>query len=242
LPDTSSPSFDVEAAREQDLPHWRLNLPADPSSAEEILARLEAQQSEVNDKLAEFPQRFEHFLTRIGHDQTGSVAFSHQEDEFPAPERELLSLIRTMNNPWQEVSFSQGEDRADRLDALFGLFRTEMDVLLRITAHLAWIETRIGGTLIGRTIVSWSGDINNTWSSPLQSTSYELHRRSLAQALVSRFAVLRSSLLILSSAARLAPLLANPAGAILSLPLAWNFLRQILTELETYHKVSRNLP
>lgn len=241
LPDASSLSFDAGTATERDLPRWRLNLPADPLSAEGVFARLEAQQREIDEKLAEFQQRFEHFVARIGHDQTKSISFGHQEDDFSMPERELVSLVRSINNPWQEVSFFLGEGRVDKLSSLFGVFRNEMEVLLRLTAHLAWVETQVDGTTIGRTIVSWSGDMDNTWRSPLQPDSYQFHRRSLAQALASRLSILRSSLLIISSAARLAPLLTNPAGALLSLPLVWNFLRQILAELRSSHRVSQNL-
>lgn len=242
LPNAPSPSYGPGTATEQDLPRWRLNLPADPSSAEGVFARLEAQQREIDERLTEYPERIEYFIARIRTDQTRSVSFNRQEDDYSAPEDELLSLIRALNAPRQEVSFSQGEGRVEKLHALFALFRAEMDMLMRMTAHLAWIETQVEGTLIGCTIVSWSGDMDNTWRSPLQRNSCQLHRRSLAQALASRFALLRTSFLVINSAARLAPLLTTPAGALFSLPLAWNFLKQLLTELETDQKPSRNLP
>ena len=104
----------------------------------------------------------------------------------------------------------------------------------RALAHYAAVETAVQGRLLGRTTVSWMGDMNTVWHAGLDPTSAVLHQRTLALALASRDTWMRMVVVVARGAIALSVLLTTPGGAILALPAAWKFVHQVLSELEKY--------
>jgi hypothetical protein len=105
--------------------------------------------------------------------------------------------------------------------------------------HFAWVETRQGDLLIGRSVVGWSGDLDTLWRPGLTTEQRELHRRSLHQALASRNILLHAVVVTVRSAAKLAVLLTTPGGALLALPVAWKFVKEIMADIEKYKLITQ---
>jgi hypothetical protein len=114
-----------------------------------------------------------------------------------------------------------------------------MNRLLRLVTHFAWVETEIEGQLLGRSVVSWSGDLDTNWASSAAAEVYQLHQRSLNQALVTRNIALHAVTITTQSAVKLAVLLAAPGGALLALPVAWKFVKSILADIQKYKDLTR---
>jgi hypothetical protein len=76
--------------------------------------------------------------------------------------------------------------------------------LRRAVAHMAWVETVIGGQMVGRTSVGWLGDFHTSLQPRLDPAQAADHRRLVQQALASRQAILRMGLLVAVGAAGLA--------------------------------------
>jgi hypothetical protein len=113
-----------------------------------------------------------------------------------------------------------------------------MDDLLRLVTHFAWVETQQDNLLIGRTVVGWSGDLDTLWLPGLAPERRDLHRRSLHQALGSRNILLHATVVTVRSAAKLAVLLATPGGAVLAIPVAWKFVKEIMADIEKYKLIA----
>jgi hypothetical protein len=112
--------------------------------------------------------------------------------------------------------------------------------LFQLLSHLAWVETRSEGRLLGQTLVGWSCDTQTLWGDVLEETQQVLHRRNLQLALASRLLHLRLLIIATQAAAKISLLLGGSGGAgtLLALPLAWRYLNQILKELDRYQKVA----
>jgi hypothetical protein len=90
---------------------------------------------------------------------------------------------------------------------------------------------------VARSVLRWSGDLDTFWGEAIVPEQAGLHRRSLAVAVSSRNLMLRTILLAAQNAARLAALLATPAGAVMAIPAVWKFINQVLEEVEGHQRV-----
>jgi hypothetical protein len=142
---------------------------------------------------------------------------------------ELLSLIQPPFPASGEISFALGEQEG-KLEEATNQFQAAMQRMLRLVAHFAWVETQSQGALLGRTIVTWTGDMDTLWGAGLSSGQFELHERSLQAALASRNTLLRTWLVTSQAAIKLSILVSTPGGAILALPAAWRLVNQILAQ------------
>jgi hypothetical protein len=129
------------------------------------------------------------------------------------------------------------DEQRGKLEEVYQRFDADLNRLLRLITHFAWVETVIGEFLIARTIVSWDGDAGTVWGGGLKVREYQNHVRSLEQALASRNIILHAVIVTVQSAAKLAVLLATPGGAVLALPLVWKFVKQILADVERYQNL-----
>ena len=117
------------------------------------------------------------------------------------------------------------------LEQVAGQFQGFADRLQRTLTHLAWVETRQDGQMIGRSVVGWSGDCVTIWGQAATSAQMALHRKSLQAALQSRITLLSTFTTAVQGAVKLSVLLSTPGGAILALPTVWKYIHQILSEL-----------
>jgi hypothetical protein len=97
--------------------------------------------------------------------------------------------------------------------------------------HLAWVDTTLDGRLAAHTVVSWGGDMQ-TYVGPGAGTSLvDLHSRSLAAALESREANLRTALTVATLAGKIALAPTNPLQMIQALSLGWQFVSKTIMPL-----------
>jgi hypothetical protein len=220
-------------------PVWRLDLPADPSSAEMVLAERQEVLGAVQLALEDVPARL---ASLVQHAQlTGGVGPSFappSAEALPEPEAEALELLHALELPAVGLSYAAGSEERRGLEQAFDQFKADIDDLLRLVTHFAWVETEQDGRLIGRTVVGWSGDLDTLWHAGLTPEQRELHHRSLRQALASRNILLHAVVVTLRSAAKLAVLLTTPGGALLAVPVAWKFVKEIMADIEKYKLIA----
>jgi hypothetical protein len=90
--------------------------------------------------------------------------------------------------------------------------------------------------LVGRTAVSWTGDVDTRVLEKLEADRVRLHHQTLELALASRRTMLRTSSLVIASAVKLSVLLATPGGVVLALPVVLRFIRLLRKELKSSTK------
>ena len=223
----------------QAYPVWRLDLPADSTSAEMVLAERQEVLSASELALKDVPERIEDLVLQARAIGGVGLSFAPQTAEtLPEPEADALELLHTLELPAVGLSFAAGSDERRGLEQAFDQFKADMDDLLRLVTHFAWVETQQEGRLIGRTVVGWSGDLDTLWQPGLTPEQHELHRSSLRQALASRNILLHAVVVTLRSAAKLAVLLTTPGGALLVVPVAWKFVKEIMADIEKYKLIA----
>lgn len=176
------------------------------------------------------------------------------ERALPAAERRLQRFIATARSP--QFAFAgpaPGLGAAERQLALalapetqpfaLGGLRTELDEALRRAtafAHQvrrtagqpALVRSSAGGRPLGRTRVSWGGDVRTVWAAGLTPANVAVHDRAVQLALTTFHAWLRMVTLVGAGAVRLSVLLPTGIGALTALPAAWNFVTGILSEYQ----------
>jgi hypothetical protein len=81
--------------------------------------------------------------------------------------------------------------------------------------------------------VSWLGDADTTWRTPVTADQIALHQRAVTLALNTRASMMRVAVLVIQGARLLAQLpvmVASPIGIVMAIPAAWRFLDQVLAE------------
>jgi hypothetical protein len=78
--------------------------------------------------------------------------------------------------------------------------------------------------------VSWTGDVRSLIAAGLAPDQDALHRRSLALAMRSRAALLRTFAVVMRGATIVALMASSPLGAARALPAAWRFVDDLLRE------------
>jgi hypothetical protein len=226
LPPPAGLAFSLETAPPA-ISRWQLDLPDASPAALERLEVLESQQRAAATALAVAPRRLEVLLDQ--------PTLSFSGPSMAEPETDLLGMVAELRGP---ISFAPGEP--SRLYQVGLQFQAGMVRLFQLLSHLAWVETRSEGRLLGQTLVGWSGDTQTLWGDVLEETQQVLHRRNLQLALASRLLHLRLLIIATQAAAKISLLLGGSGGAgtLLALPLAWRYLNQILKELDRYQKVA----
>lgn len=240
--DTSAPglSYGLDTTPDEHIPVWRKDLSADPEVAAAELAAGEALTQASMEELDAVPGRIDDLIRYTQAESTGGVSFAAPSTEaLPEPEAELLDLLGTINSPAVGISFAVGGEEQGKIENAFDQFGSDMNRLLRLVTHFAWVETEIEGQLLGRSVVSWSGDLDTNWASSAAAEVYQLHQRSLNQALATRNIALHAVTITTQSAVKLAVLLAAPGGALLALPVAWKFVKGILADIQKYKDLTR---
>jgi hypothetical protein len=242
VPSASPPGlvFAATATTSLDAPVWRVNLPADLSRAAAHLASGEARLRESRQALATAADRLQAFTQA----QRMGVAFGvgPAEPALPQPEAELLVWLQGREAGRRQVSFGLGDEVTSEWERVTQQVQRIVERLLQLVAHYAWVETHLQERLVGRTAVSWTGDVHTVWSEPISAAHAALHQRALAVALASRDTLLRTFALAARGALTLSILLGTPGGAVLALPAAWRFINQVLAEVGHHQDTIKEPP
>lgn len=236
--DSTSPavSFGLAEAEsnssEPDVPLYRLNLPADPAAAQDVFRSSAAAFEQVSAALESLPARFDNLSARKKAD---GVSFEAAAPE-PGPEGDLLSLLALADregalvNAEGQASFGLNEVESSALGVARTQFETFLAQIEREMLHLAWVETQAANQLIARTIVAWSGSAQTVWNANLAPEQIALHQQSLQFATQTRLLHLRLFVTVTSGAAKLAGLMAAPGGAVLALPVAYQYVTSVVAQ------------
>jgi len=232
-------SFGLPGSGDEEIALWEIDLPAETGAASEFLQR---QGEWIQASLAALdsaPGEIQDFVRNVGGRPLSEVSF----DATPAQplseaEQQALRELTYLELGPDDVSFSTAETSRTELDQASQQFQDAVDRMLRLARYFAWVETKIGGKISGRTVVNWSGDMQNVWVEEAETDIYTLHQQSVEQALASRNILVHACVTTTQSAAKLAVLLTNPAGAILALPVAWKLVNQILKDVERYRDLT----
>ena len=213
-----------------------MDLPGTLASAEQKL-ELSEQQIVAQEQALELIQlRTEVFANQVNKKDSGEISF--QLTDLTSAEGELYNLIHFVNNETAVVNFDTMDQPAPNWLEVRTLFESSLGDLKRLFTQFASIETSLQGSLIGSTVVSWSGKYVTSWHAGTHPESMRLHQRSLKVAMASRRLFLNMFSVSAISAARLSVLLAVPGGALFTLPAVWKFVTRILNEIEIYHTLN----
>jgi hypothetical protein len=96
----------------------------------------------------------------------------------------------------------------------------------------AWVETRIQGEPVARSLLGLGGDVHTVCRPGLGPGQARLHRDGVRLVVESRAALLRVVACVTRGAVAISVRLALPGGAVLAIPLAWRFVRRVLAEVD----------
>lgn len=221
-------TYGTTSAGMAESPIWRAELPRNLDVAETKISRAEAKLNVSKKTLDTLEERLGkaievHPTLAIGPSSTGE-ALAKPEAELLA----VLSEIQRLSSP--AVSFGVGEMLLGGWQEASKQVADILDRVVRVVACYAFVETRVQEQLLGRTTVSWTGDVNTVWRGGFSPEQVLLHQRTLALALDSRDTLLRTVLMVTQLAVKLSVFLSTPGGVILALPAVWRFIHQALNE------------
>jgi hypothetical protein len=225
-------AFDLPAPEiPETQPVWRADYPADPDLIEKHLVEARRSLEAANAAVSLAPARLDAFVAR---GQAGVAYALPGLDAQPAqPEEEISLLLSELRGDGLMVSYEPGAPLAGRWDQAFQSFQEFTERLKQMVGHLAQVETRVEGRLVGRTAVSWTGDVDTMVLDWLEADGVRLHQHTLELALASRRTMLRTSSLVIANAVKLSVLLATPGGIALALPVVLRFITLLHKEVRS---------
>lgn len=217
-------------------PVWRANFPADPNRIATHLGEAKNKLATAQAALAATPARLDAFVAQ------GQAGLSYSYS-LPAPgagptrpEDELSLLLAGIQGGGPMMDYGVGDQFVGKWKEARQVFQAFADRLQQMIAHFAWVETRVAGDTVGRTRVTWTGDVDTFLQDQLEPDRMRLHQHTLNVALVSRRTLLRTSTLVISGAVKLSVLLATPGGLVLIFPAVLRFINQV-RELEERQRI-----
>lgn len=234
-----TPTGPGQIAPSNEIPIFRVTLPADDDSAADAFAANEALLGRLNAALDSVPARLDGLVTRAQqHRQGAALSFDASAAmEEGGPEATLLALLgdaeRESRVAAGEVSFGAGEEATSLAweQAKAG-FERLMEQVSREALHFAWVETNLEGSALARTAVGWTGDSRTVFVDGVEGPQAVLHERSLRIAIQTRGLRMRLFITIASGAAKVSALIASPAGAVLALPAVYQYVMQIVEQVK----------
>lgn len=215
------------------------DLPADPERANQEIDQADASLQASLNGLETAQERLEQLVRS----QSGGVSFDTQSYAPGSPEAQALALLGEAGpgGEWESTSFGAGEAASEQWNKATSAFQEFMGRLDQVVGHLARVDTQVSGSQVVRSTVGWTGDLETAWQIYPTPELAALHRRTLRLTLASRTAMLRTFGVVSAGAVKLAALVASPAGAILALPAAWQFIRQVQAESARYSSIKEEI-
>ena len=230
---------------ETDELRWAIDLPLDPRQAKAGIDNGQARLYTLLLDLGDAEQRLAGFVATGGLSPPEEASYAIGDDGAGAPVREpeadlhgllgeiALAAKAAARDSDEPVAFDVEGPVAGRVREAQDGFEAFLLQFYRTVSHYAWVETAVQGHLVGRTRVSWLGDADTTWRTPVTAEQIALHQRAVTLALNTRAAMMRVAVLVIQGARLLAQLpvmLASPIGIVMAIPAAWRFLDQVLAE------------
>jgi len=230
--------FGLDDPAAQEFSLFEVDLPARPWSAAEQLEAAQTALDQAGRALGAVPGRLDRLVGQALAGNLGPASFALGGTDGLGPaEAELLASLGGLPGGPPVESYGLAERLPDWKQSQKE-FLEAFERLQKLLTHLAWVETRVDGALLARTVVDWSGDLDTVWGKRLDAAQFELHRRALQVALSSRVALLRLLTTVLQATAKISILLSTPGAQLLALPAAWRYVNQILREFETYRAIT----
>ena len=226
-------SFEAGAAPVDETPVWRVNLSSDTRASAQSFRQAEAQLVAAQQALESVPHRLDEFVQRSAGRGMGQVSFAVLEAG--TPEADLTSLLdeyRAIESG--QVSFGVREEASQAWEQAKSQFEALMQSINQEVLHFAWVETCVDGEPVARTTVGWGGNSQTLYSADISAAQIGQHSQTLHLASASRSLKLRMFTTITIGAAKLTALLASGSGAVLALPLAYQYVSQILAQAKEY--------
>ncbi|MDZ8066892.1 MAG: hypothetical protein RMY64_14930 [Nostoc sp. DedQUE08] len=224
-------NFTLNSETVINAPLWRANFPSDLSKATLHLTHSEEILSQSQKALVTAIDRVHRLIHTIASEPDLAFDLVSVDEAQPQPERELLASLQAIQKPDMPTSFGIGEEIAAFPHRTFEQFQPFIERLLQVVAHYAWIETQVEGQTLAQTSVGWLTNVASIWQTGLSATQVSLHQRTLSLALASRDALLQIFHIAVQTALKLSVLVSVPGGLILVLPVAWQFINRIMTQL-----------
>lgn len=211
-----------EAALE--LATWRVDLPANPRTAQKALA---ANQRRIVTAALALPAAEARLGDFAGQLPQSGLEFALPDEARKSAEADLQRFLRrTQRSARQSYGL---DDLVPQIKELIeAANRLAQNVRLSLASY-ALVESNLGGSLVGRTRVSWLGDFSSEWRPGLEQSQASLHRQAVAQALATRQSWVRIGLAVAASGASLAAALAGNPFALLGV---FQFVRQVIGEFQ----------
>ena len=230
---TAAVSFEAGAALADEAPVWRVNLSRDSRVNEQGFLQARKRLAAAQQALESAPGRLDEFVQRSARGSEGQVSFS--VPEAGSPEAELTSLLDECRLAGSgTVSFGVGEEMSGALEKAKASFEAFAQSISREMLHFAWVETQVESELIARTSVRWSGNSHTLYNAGITPPQVVQHGQSLHLASASRSLKIRMFTTIATGAVKLTTLLASGGGAVLALPMAYQYVTQILAQVKEY--------
>ncbi len=242
---------------EADELRWAIDLPLDPRRAaagmdtghdrlDTLLLDLDAAERRLDEFVATGRQPPpEEASYAVGDDGTAAPVGEPEADLHGLLEEIALVGKSVAQDSDEPAAFDTGEPVAGRVQAAQDGFEAFLRQFYRAVSHYAWVETSVQGRLVGRTRVSWLGDADTTWRTPVTAEQIALHQRAVTLALNTRAAAMRVAVLVIQGARLLAQLpvmVASPIGIVMAIPAAWRFLDQVLAEARRLRGLPESSP
>jgi hypothetical protein len=204
---------------------WRCDLPSDVRQARQALERIENEQRLAFRQVEDLPRQIE----RILQIEQGRASFEAGSSQALSPaENEFLAAVQEFDSVTFRVSFEVYARLPGNWPAVFARFQAALDEIQGLLSRYARVETRVGGALLGRTLINLKGDLRTQWTHPYQAQAGDLHLRSVQQALASRLAMIQTLSSVVQGAVLAAALAGAPGSAVLLLPAVWKYARSLI--------------
>jgi hypothetical protein len=220
----------------QEYSIWRADLSPDQMEAEKQLSQMDLQMQRMTAVLETLPGEIKQVTN-----QASSPSFDLSTAANRPEEVELLGNILSLNSTSSgpAVSFGLGDVLSNDWKAAYQEFQVSFARIQQLVTQMAWVETRMGGQLVGWSVVNWTGDFYTSWKENTLPDQRALHQHSLQQAMATRVALLRVLAVTMQGAGMFAFLISNPGGVILALPAVWKYVNQVLDQIKQFQQVSQ---
>ena len=221
-------TFGASSASMPDVPVWRANLPSDLHQADTLLAEGESRLHVSKKALESAPGRMDALVRAHIENPSFSVLPSEAAAK---PEAELLLLVSELMEGNLTKSFGMMDQISEGWEVTTEKFYLVLERLRKFMVFYAWVETRVQENFLGRTTVSWGGDVHTIWLVGGGAEQFALHQRTLALAMASRDTFMQIFELAARCAIKLSTLASMPGAVVWVLPVVWKFIHQVLAEI-----------
>jgi hypothetical protein len=215
--------------RPEDSIMWEVDLPGDDAAAKWIMNERLTSLRLTQDALPEASSLFQDYVR--DEQDPESVDYGIVSSTVVEGSTALQELSRWMMFSGTEADYSVTGDIEEKLRSAFEELEAFYGHLRQSLAHMAFIQTRSGGRVLGATRVAWLGDVKTNWMPGLSMERAALHRMSVSLALGTRRTWIRLGMLVTGSAARLGAVASSGIGLVTALPMAYRTITQLVQEI-----------